>query len=55
MMLSGETVNTWTHSNMVEPMCIAVDRTYDHVLIGDSSCNVHAFKAATGQHLFTVY
>lgn len=39
---------------MIEPMCIAVDTIYDHVLVGDSSCNVHAFKSTTGQHLFTV-
>ncbi|CAI6353464.1 unnamed protein product [Macrosiphum euphorbiae] len=54
MTLDGETVKSWTHSSMIEPMCVAVDRIYDHVLIGDSSCNIHAFKAATGQHLFTI-
>lgn len=54
MALNGETVKTWTHSSMIEPMCVAVDRIYDHVLIGDSSCNIHVFKATTAQHLFTV-
>lgn len=54
MTLDGKTIKSWTHSSMVEPMCVAVDRNYDHVLIGDSSCNIHAFKATTGQHLFTV-
>lgn len=55
MTLSGETITSWTHSNLVEPMCIAVDPIYDHILIGDSSRNIHAFKAKTGQHLFTVW
>lgn len=54
MTLDGKTIKTWTHSSMNEPMCVAVDRIYDHVIIGDSSCNIHAFKATTGQHLFTV-
>lgn len=54
MTLDGETVKTWTHSTMDEPMCVVVDGTYEHVLIGDSSCNIHAFKASSGQHLFTV-
>lgn len=54
MTLDGKTIKTWTHSSMSEPMCVAVDRIYDHVIIGDSSCNIHAFKATTGQHLFTV-
>lgn len=51
---NGETIKTWTHSTMTEPMCVAVDRNYDHILVGDSACNIHAFKASTGQHLFTV-
>lgn len=54
MTLDGETIKSWTHSSMIEPMCVAVDTIYDHVLVGDSSCNVHAFKSTTGQHLFTV-
>ncbi|XP_025207500.1 uncharacterized protein LOC112603224 isoform X2 [Melanaphis sacchari] len=54
MNLDGETVKSWTHSSMIEPMCVVVDRIYDHVLIGDSSCNIHAFKGTTGQHLFTI-
>jgi len=54
MTLDGETITSWTHSNMVEPMCVAVDQIYDHILIGDSSCNIYAFKAKTSQHLFTV-
>lgn len=55
MTSNGETIKTWTHSTMTEPMCVVVDRNYDHVLVGDSSCNIHAFKASSGQHLFTVY
>lgn len=39
---------------MIEPMCVAVDNNFDHVLVGDSSCNVHVFSAITGQHIFTV-
>lgn len=54
MTLDGETIKSWTHSSMIEPMCVAVDTIYDHILVGDSSCNVHAFKSTTGQHLFTV-
>jgi hypothetical protein len=54
MTLNGETIKTWTHSSMIEPMCVVVDRMYDHVLIGDSSYNIHVFKATTAQHLFTV-
>lgn len=54
MTLDGKTVKTWTHTTMIEPMCVAVDNIFDHVLIGDSSCNVHVFKAINGQHLFTV-
>lgn len=54
MTLDGETIKTWTHSNMIEPMCVVVDRKYDQVLIGDSSCNVHAFNGSSGEHLFTV-
>lgn len=52
--LDGKTVKIWTHTTMVEPMCVVVDNIFDHVLIGDSSCNVHIFSAATGQHIFTV-
>lgn len=54
MTSSGETIKSWTHSDMIEPVCIAVDQIYDHILIGDSSCNIYVFKAKTGQHLFTV-
>lgn len=54
MNINGETLKPWSHSAMVEPMCVTVDKHYGHVLIGDSSCNIHVFKCATGQHLFTV-
>lgn len=54
MTLDGKTIKTWTHSSLIEPMCVVVDRKNDQVLIGDSSCNVHAFKVSTGEHLFTV-
>lgn len=39
---------------MNEPMCVAVDNSFDHVLVGDSSCNIHVFSAINGQHVFTV-
>jgi len=54
MTTNGETIKTWSHPAMVEPMCVIIDKHYSHVLIGDSSCNIHAFKSATGEHLFTV-
>lgn len=54
MTTNGETIKTWSHSAMVEPMCVIIDKHYSHVLIGDSSCNIHAFKSASGEHLFTV-
>lgn len=54
MTLDGKTIKTWTHTTMIEPMCVAIDNRFDHVLVGDSSCNIHVFSAITGQHLFTV-
>lgn len=55
MTLEGKTVKIWTHPNIIEPMCVALDRDSDILLIGDSMCNVYAFKPTTGDYLFMVW
>lgn len=51
---AGDVVRTFTHEHFQEPIDVAVEPLYGHILVADNcACSVFVFDN-TGKHLFTV-
>lgn len=54
MSVEGDTINTWGHEAFQEPVAVAVDPTYGHVLVADNGARTVFVFDAEGKFLFQV-
>lgn len=51
---SGETLHCWSYNGFVEPVAIAVDPNYGHILVADNGARAVFVFDADGKFLFQV-
>lgn len=54
MSTSGQTIKSFTYNAFQEPIGIAIDRTYGHVLVADNGMSCVYVFDADGKMLFQV-